>query len=233
MATRLYFPLTTGAPVSPAVDAAWQYISQVVRRALAFSKGTSAILAGTTIGPWTVGQMALDRQYVSEPLAPGTVFAVANTVTMQLMAREFQTTDDVDRGFLGVRIVSQDGATVRATVLPVANYGSIGEFIAISAMRNKTFASGAALAAGYTTVVGDRLVIEIGYSNAATGLTPNAAAKYGENAADLPVNETQQTDGAGWIEFSNTFTLATLATARVGARIARTPLFPHIRQSGG
>lgn len=210
MATRWWFPLTTAAEVSPAFDAAWTFTTDTdtVRRKLAFTKAASAITAGGQIGAWTPGLIALSRQYVSAPLEAGIVFTSGvTTVTMQLMCREVGTGSNIDRSHLGVRIVSEDGVTVRATLLVVANYFANVEFGNLASQRNATFADGDTVGASYTTVDGDRLVVEIGFTDTA-GTTPAGNSKYGENATDLPVDETQVTDGAGWIEFSNTITLS-------------------------
>ena len=205
MVTRLYFPGTEPSAVNPAFDAGWEDNTEGVRRRLEDVKGADAIAAGSTITLLEdVVRDELDRQYVSDPMDAGNVFTSAvTTVQMQLMVREFAVTDNVDRGILGVRIVSEDGLTVRATLLAVANYGPTLEFINNATMRNKTFADGDTVTATYTTVAGDRIVVEVGYSSSVANATPQAAAKYGQNAADLPVNETQTADGAGWIEFSN------------------------------
>lgn len=209
MATRFWFPLTTAAEVSPAFDAAWTFTSDpdTVRRKLAIAKGVSAITAGGQIGAWTPGQIALSRQYVSAPLEEGIVFSSGvTTVAMQLMCREVGTGSNIDRSYLGVRIVSEDGVTVQTTLLVVANYFANVEFGNLASQRNATFADGDTVSASYTTVAGDRLVVEIGFTDT-IGTTPAGNSKYGENATDLPVDETQVTDGAGWIEFSNTIAL--------------------------
>ena len=143
----------------------------------------------------------------------GITFTLAiTTYSMQLMAREFATADNVDRGILGARIVNRAGDTVQATLLVVGPKGVTAEFINNATMRNKTFAQGGTVTATYTTVQGDRLVVEIGYqTSTGASTTPQAAAKYGQNATDLPVNETQTTNGAGWIEFSNDITFEAVA----------------------
>jgi hypothetical protein len=202
MATRFYFPASTAADVSPSVDAGWNYVSEAVRRELVKYKGASAITVGTRIGIWTAGNYALDRQYVSNPIAAQTI---SGTFKMQLMTREYNAANDVVAILLCVKVVSGDGNTVRGTLLSLNNYGSILEFINAASHRNKTGADGDAL----TQVVaqdGDRIVVEIGYTDA-FGTDPEANAKWGENATDLPENETQTTNGAGWVEFSGSVRL--------------------------
>ncbi len=216
MATRLYFPAVTAAAVSPAFDTGgWGYTSEALRRKLANTKGSSAITIGSQIGPWTAGvsQYALDRQYVSTRMDAGVVWkgvAPLTTVSMQLMCREYALSDNVSNLSTVIKVFSEDGLTER-WLWKQCSYGAGNEMINNVTHQNKggNHVGGQqnGSAVDYTTVLGDRLVVEIGYTDTA-GTTPEASAKWGENATDLPVNETQTTDGAGWIEFSNTITFA-------------------------
>jgi hypothetical protein len=209
MPTRFSFDAASSPvpDVTTSFSASWNTTTDAVRRRLCLPKSTSAITTGATIS-WTAGQKGLDRQYVSDPLDAGAVFTSGSTtVQMQLMTREFATTDNVNLSQLGIRVFDLAGTTLRATLLAVGNYFANAEFINNATCRNCTFANGDTVTASYTTVLDDRLVVEVGYSDS-SGTTPQAAAKWGENATDLPINETQTTDGAGWIEFSNTIALA-------------------------
>lgn len=211
MATRLYFPATEASPVNPAIDAGWDDIGGLLRRKLADTKGSSAITIGSTISITedTLND-AIDRQYVSTRMNAGIVFtATTHTVSMQLMVREYATTDNVDMAITCIKIVSEDGNTVRATIKAIGGGFLTLEFINNVSHRNHTVANAYTLDASYTTVLGDRICVEIGYrSSTGANTTPQASAKWGENVTDLPVNNTQTTDGAGWIEFSNTITFA-------------------------
>ena len=224
MATRLYFPLSNDAAVIPAFMA-WTDSSQGVSRFMANVKGTDTITVGQTVNlSGTGGDLDLDRQYVSTRMASGAVFTSGvTTFSMQLMTREYDVLDVVDQGIIGIRIMSEDGATTQATLKALGSYGPTSTFINNATHRNKEYAAGITVGATYTTVFGDRLVVEIGYSNSLIGTTPQASAKWGQNATDLPANETQTTDGAGWIEFSNTITF-------VGEVLAPTR---QLLQSGG
>jgi len=209
-ATRLYFPLSDGAAITPGQDAAWDDVGQFVRRKLQDVKGADAITFGTLINiTEDTGNQGLDRQYVSTRMDSGIIFtSVTTTVRAVAMMRENALSDDVNQCILGIRIVSDDGGTVRATLFTVANRGPVAEFAAAAAGRNKQCADGDLVGAIYTTVLGDRLVVEVGYQTDGLETSPQAQAKYGQNATDCAENETNTTDCAGWIEFSNTITFA-------------------------
>lgn len=199
MATRFYFPLDTAAPVTPSFDGGWNHTAEAVRRKLEKTKGNSTITIGTRIGSWFTPP-ALDRQYISDPISAQTI---SGTFKMQLMTREYATADNVDQGWLKLYVVNNDGSSITGTLLSLGNYGTTGEFISNASHRNKIYADGDSLTS-VTSNSGDRLVIEIGFKNSGAGTSPEASAKWGENATDLPENDTQTTNGAGWIEFSGT-----------------------------
>ena len=216
MATRLYFPVTDAAAVSPDFQSGWNGVTgQGVRRLLQDTKGADAITAGTTISlASAAGSVALDRQYVSDPIDSGVNFG-GMAVTMQLMTRELAATDNVDRLMTAMKAVSRDGTVTQFTLFTVSNNGGTAEFIANASHRNKSGFTGQIIAGNPTTSQGDRLVVEVGYSNSTNGTTPNASAKYGQNATDLPINETATANGAGWIEFSGTIAFEAGAARRL------------------
>lgn len=211
MASRFYFPASTSADVSPAFDAGWSNTSQGVRRRLVLQKGTSSIADGTTSNlPGAANRQRLDRQYVSDPIAAQTI---TGTLKMQLLVRESNADDNVDQLFLSVRVVSNDGSSFRGTLLSLGNYGPTTEYQ--TSQRNKKGADGDSLAS-VSAQDGDRIVVEIGHNNSTAGTSPSATARYGENATDLPEDETTTSDGAGWIEFSNEILLKNPGTLAPG-----------------
>lgn len=211
MATRFNFT-TTAADQSPdfgsaAVGGLWDVTGTAVRRKLTTTatKGTTAITTTATVS-FTAVQTGLIYQGVSEPLAAGSISAGA-TFSGQIMAREFATSDDVDAVACLVKIVSNDGTTEVDCLVDLAFYAGASEFISNATLRNRTIAAAVTVTRAVTINDGDRLVIELGATNTtAVGTTPQAAFKIGENAADLPANNTQTTDGAGWFEISETLT---------------------------
>ncbi len=210
-ASRFYFPASEAADVSPAFDISWTDTDDAVRRKLAITKGSSAIAVGSTVS-FTQTDFALDRQYVSPPMTAQTILG-STVAKMQLMVREFDAADNVDYVIVSLSVVSNDGTTLKHNLLNFAGYGTVGtEFINNATCRNSicitnswTFGGNGSSGGGdYVIDDGDRLVLEVGYGlNTSLGTTPQAAAKWGENATDLPEDDSQTTDGAGWLEFSN------------------------------
>jgi hypothetical protein len=173
MPTRFYFPASTAADVSPVFTGPWDNTASAGRYKLAQTKGSSAITTGSTISAPSGGNGGLDRQYISDPMSAGITFTSGSTtVKGQLMTREYNNGDNLDRLIMLVKIVSQDGNTLRATVWNKNIYGTAEEFINNATHRNNTIANLDVATASYTTVQGET------------------------------------TDGAGWIEFSNTITFS-------------------------
>jgi len=205
MATRFYFDRANPAAVSPAIDAGWDYIDEFVRRRLRYPKeGILAPNVGSLIGSWsnTAGTKALDRQHVSDPIGAQTI---SGTVKMQLQVAEQNVVDNVDQIILSIRVFSGDGSTLRGTLLSIGSYGPTSEFNVTQ--RNKTGADGDTLSS-LAVENGDRLVVEVGYSNSTTADGPNAQARWGDNATDCPEDETTTATRAGWVEFSQDITFA-------------------------
>lgn len=227
-AARLYFPASTAAAVSPAFNGFWSSTTGAVRRELAITKGTSAIAAGSTISFGAATDFVLDRQYVSPPMKAQTIVG-STTIKMQLMTREYDLADNVDYVITSVRVFSNDGTTEKANLLNFAGYGTVGnEFINNATHRNCVAINGTwdistngdYGGGDYVVDEGDRLVVDIGYGiNSGSGTTPQASAKWGENASDLPEDDTQTTDGAPWIEFSQSilFQAGSGGTVQTGA----------------
>lgn len=223
MATRFYFPsaVTQDITVNPAPSSSdWGSTSGFQRRKLNTSKigeafGNSA--AGTlpnTAGTAAAGANALCRQYVSAPLAAQTISTSA-TLSSQCMVREANASHNIDAARVSVYVVTGDGSAVRGVLLSAGQYGTTGnEWSAggSTASRNcKVILGGTAVQNTISVQDGDCLVFEIGpYTSVGGTGTPNGTVRVGDNnTADLPVNDTQTTDGAGWFEISSNLTFST------------------------
>lgn len=199
MATRLYFPKSLAANVSPAFHVDWYKTSGAIRRTLATSKVLyndsvgGDLLDGSPLG------ITLLAQYISLPLLGDQT--VSGTVKMYTMCYEANAAD-AHSNRLGIRIFSNDGLTQRGICLAVANYSPGTEFMDVTA-RNKISADGDTLTS-INALDGDKIVLEIGV-NTGSGASPQGAYLFNCKSAqsDLPENETEvDTNLNPWIEFS-------------------------------
>lgn len=197
----LFFRNNDTPTISPVFSGTWQNSTQAVRRMMSVDKNKDAITTGTTIDIGAAaGANALDRQYVTPGLAQGQF--INGFVSGQLMVREEVLDNDfVDRVLMCMKLVSNDGQTIRGTLLNLGLWSSQVEFLNSVTCRNKTINTGTALNP-LTALEGDRIVIEIGYGVSVASVIPKAGAKWGAAAPLLPVEELQTTDGAGWIQIS-------------------------------
>jgi hypothetical protein len=206
MATRLYFS-NFRASVAPAFSGAWSGTALASRYILNPFKDAMAVTVGSTIDLNALAnRFELDRQYISPGLNGNQT--ISGLCSGQIMVREFATTDDVNQVRVCAKVVSNNGATVRGTLLNFANYGPTLEFINNASLRNKTIVSGNGnVSVGTINALdGDRIVVELGYNATAGGTTPQAAAGYGGGgrfAADLPIDETTTTSMAGWFDLGS------------------------------
>lgn len=200
MATRFYLPSSGAAPVSPAYDAAWEQTGEADRVALGFldNDGTTALTDKTVTVPITTSQQILSRQFVSTPLhainISGTVSCVLRGLESALTANAFPA--------IGVRVVSNDGATVRGTLLTVQSTGGV-EYVTTAATRLLGNRLSTLEVTPVTSVQGDRLVIEIGVDAQAPEAATTATQRFGNNAAsDFAFTSALTTDLNPWVEFS-------------------------------
>ena len=192
MSTRLYFDSTNTPPVSPAYAADWDATNEAVRRKLLAAKTTDITNGGNII---VTDGVILGMQFVSDPLSAQTI---SGTVKCQMLVRDPDGSVQVTSRLL-IKVVSNDGSSVRGTLLEIGDY-SAGTFFNTFPTRNKTFADGDALSS-VDASAGDRLVIELGCNN------PNGdEVRFSFGASiplsDLPENETTTTNLAPWIELS-------------------------------
>ena len=198
--TRVYFSAAGSAAVSPSFDS-WSETDSSLRRPILTAKSASESLATGTQVAWTAGNTQLDRQYVSPPMEGGISFASV-TIKLQLQCQE-STALDHSRPRMSAKIVSQDGSTLKQTLLTIANYGTNSDYNSLQ-LTNIKFADGDSLTGSYITASGDRLVIEIGHSDT-SGLAPKAQCRYGapSGTSDLGENNSDTGSLVPWAEFSN------------------------------
>lgn len=180
---KIYLPSTGAAAVSPDFDAAWEETGDAVRLAMVVTKIASAMTT-KTITAVALAQDLLFLQYVSGTLAAQ---LLAGPISIQMRTAEaLGTANAVCR--MALKVVSEDGATVRATLLAHADYGSGTEWN--TSLRNQIFAFQDQITA-YTCILGDRLLLELGCNHAAA-LVGIDVSHGDDNANDL--TENQETD---------------------------------------
>jgi len=147
-------------------------------------------------------------------MAAGNVFDTSVTYKAYAQGLESSSGDNL-RSRIGIRIVSRDGSTVRHTIKAIADYSSGTEWS--TSLRSKAFLDGDAGTGSYTTVAGDRLVVEFGHRDAA-GSSISGSSRWGSTATggDVPENETTtSTNVRPWFECSLGLTIETAQVTQV------------------
>lgn len=233
MATRLYGRENGTAPGTPAVDGGWESSASPFARSPAYTSTDSGDTLTTVSGfGSTSGQDRCHRQWISLPMSAGLVFNTSVTYKAYAQVLESAANDNI-RSRLCVRILSEDLSTVRHTVLAIADYSTAAEWN--TALRNKAFADGDAGTGSYTTVAGDRLVLEWGH-NDSSGVSISGSSRWGSaGTADLGENETStSTSERPWFETSLnlTFVGAALASSVTAAVTTGAALTTQITLEG-
>lgn len=202
MATRLYFPTVTAAPVSPAFDASWTDTEDALRRKLEpIPTNSNTNVVNLNVDETSASSInSLGGQYVSS----NTMLAGTINGTVSIAFGSYQVSGSPDSFFrVVVKVVSSDGLTVRG-VLFSGTHGSENH----TSLQTRVFNAQAV-----TPVVasaGDRLVVEIGQHFAnSTSVNQTAGLAVGDPIAgnsgvDLPLSDgiaTQSTDRP-WVELS-------------------------------
>jgi hypothetical protein len=210
MATRYKFTDSTTAPaVSPATQAYSHSNPTNLRRQLLTTD--SSALATTAYTPDAADHLvagdSLHRQYVSNPMAASITFTSGDTIKWALQCLEAHTNNNLNLAIF-VSIVSEDGNTVRRTLLAKTE-----EPTELATSLTNRFHSTTQTGATYTTVAGDRLVVEIsveGTPASAGGVQGhNASIRWGGAGAGGFLGENDTDTGTTlnpWIEFVPTIT---------------------------
>ena len=221
MATRFRYTATTTSPsVSPAFQSYTH--AMTLRRNLVLTD--SSTLTNVALTPDAVDHIAPGAtgfvQFVSAPLGANT-FTIGDAFKQAIQALEASAPNNLQvQVFIG--LVSNDGtsalATLRSKVLEGAEIATT--------LRNTFFSS--TLSGGYTTVGGERLVIELSLSGTPTpggGVDGhNGTLRFGGSGTggDLPENDTETgTTFNPWIEFANTILFPAASTGGGGGKRKR------------
>jgi hypothetical protein len=220
VATRFRLTADTTAPaVSPALQSYTHNAPSTVRRQLLTSDASA--LATFAYAPDGADHIAagdaLLGQFVSDPMVSGIAFTSADVIKFAVQCLEANAGNNVAlQCWAGV--YSEDGTTLRRELR-----AKISEGTEMATTLTNRFLSTTQGGATYTTVAGDRLVVEfsaVGTPVASGGVQGhNASIRLGGDGAggDAPENDTDTgTTINGWIEFVPTITF--LATAVSGRR---------------
>ena len=202
--TRFYLPSSGAADVSPpfTLQASWDEVDNADRLKTVTTRIASAMTDKSEAKATTANFRQLVRQYVSSPLGAQTI-ASTTTVKGTIRTLESAANDNVDKVSLKLLVVSNDGQTLRCTLLGLADYGPTNEWaLSLTARR---IADGDTISAACSITAGDRVVIEIGFNNTTAGTTITGTENFGDNSAtDLPDNETATAADNPFLELSQT-----------------------------
>lgn len=223
--TRLYFSSTNGTrPVSVTADSSWEDTATALLAKASVTKQNTAIPGNSQVVTKNSSANPGDvmwSQHVTDPLDVAQVIAGAFSAVIR--CNESATTAD---GFMQVviRVVSNDGATVRGTLYSGQTFTTVsattsdpnGEMGAGSA--NTRILSGITMGS-VSAQANDRLVIEWGARScvATTGVT--FFARFGDPTAtgDHALTAAVTTDLVPWLEFDSTITFGTPVTPATSA----------------
>lgn len=193
-------------PTNPATifDPAWEQTGEAVRTVIIPQRLYNTPTSAGNIGPFTVPvtttQDILARQYHTMPL-PSQILE-AGTFSLVIRVFENANTNNVTLAY-GVRVMSGDGQTTRATLVAVTATGTEFPLSASAATRIVN----AAAFSRTTILAGDRIVVELG--GRATGPTAAGSFTIRHRAIspwateDFALTAGLTADLNSWLEFSN------------------------------
>jgi hypothetical protein len=204
VATRFYLPAwgaATASPVSPAFDAGWEKTGGVAPQRVrmnTYPLGTAITAAAFVVNGVNLSD-TLFFQYVSPPL---TVQTISGTVKGMIGVRETNLTDNYNPAFVA-RVVSNDGATFRGTLLSVFGGGTEFPITTDSTVKFPAgWTSPGTTLSSVAAQEGDRIVVDLGLTETSTSVA-NARIEVGDPNTLADYSETEGgTGGRPWIEFS-------------------------------
>ena len=231
MATRFYFDNAAFSTITPAVASVWDYsISNFRRCKLEIARDDHGIMETISLdgNADTADTDYCYVQAISDPIAAQTI---SYTQALDFQMRGSEEDARCNQVFsITVRVLSNDGTTVRGTLLALTRDGTE---LAIGTLTNRGW-SGTGTVADVEAQQNDRIVIEVGTggnpSTGAGGDSHDADIRIGRYPADdLPVNDSGTDDYKPWFQFANTITwpaggvsVTPAAASAVGSVVAPT-----------
>lgn len=206
--TRFYLPSSGAAAVSPpfTLESSWDETDNADRLRCVTAKTSSAMTNKAEGKANTANTRQLVRQYVSDPLDGNQTISSSTSVKGTIRVLESAANDNLDKVSLKLIVVSNDGQTLRGTLLAKGDFGPTNEWA--TSLTNRRIADGDTVAGAVNALDGDRIVIEIGFNNTTTGTSITGTMNFGDNSAsDLGDNETGTAADNPFLELSQTLTL--------------------------
>lgn len=215
MPTTFYFSSVRQPPpeISPAystisgsaVNTCWSGIQSASRWMMNVEKGGSPLVDDSMISTpgIAVGYRQLLRQYISPPLFGAQTINGFYSGFLQIA--ESAANDNANRLMMCLKIVSNNGTTIRGTGVGVSGWWSTKEFSVSPVYESRCFASGTQRSLSSVNALdGDRIVIEIGYSTSVAGVSIACGARWGELGPSISgQGESMVASAAGWLTLSN------------------------------
>jgi hypothetical protein len=231
MATIFHLNSDTAPAVSPAIQSgALTHTDEAITPKRKLQVTDTSALSTRAYTPdaadHLVAGTALLGQFVSDPMDASIVFTNGAAIVFAVQCLEANAGNNVAMR-LWAGIMSQDGTTLQRELRAVISEGT--ELATTLTGRHlSTVQSGA----NYTTVSGDRVVVEFsvtGTPSAAVGIQGhNASLRIGGNGAGGDVTADDLDTGTtknGWVSFAPTITFLATATSLPPRRQDRSPHF--------
>jgi hypothetical protein len=219
MATRFRLENNEGGTIIPAVGGTYTHERSAAPASLTVS-ALSTFVESKAYSPdgsdhLVSGDSRISR-FIGEPMDAGIGFVTSDTVKYAVQCFESNANNNLFLQ-LAVHVISQDGNTLRSTIRGKVSDGTE------MATTHTSRTSSHNLDANYTTVSGDRLLVEIsgaGLPSASGGVQGhNWGLRIGSGGAsgDLLENDAQtDIELNPWIEFSRTITFLVIADDFMG-----------------
>lgn len=186
MATKIYLPSGGAAPsgITPSFDGGWTTTGSAVRYPCHIAKQSTSITTINVNDASNAQRDILVGQWISRLLTAGQTITGAQAISIQARCAEVNAASNM---FLTWKVFVVNGTTIQKTL--IAKRADATEVN--TSLQNRTD-SATSTAGNYTTVTGDRIVIEIGLSGDPTSSNDhNSSISIGDNAAsDLASNDT-------------------------------------------
>ncbi len=187
-------------PISPTPDAGWEDTSQFFRALCKKQQRSLGSLQSDFIDLDNTNKDILFAQFISDKLSAGQIITGSQIISAQCLVSE---TDPKNNMFftIGIRVIAANGITIQKTILNV-NRG-VTEADPFAIVNRSIFVN--ASATNYTTVSGDRLVIEMGMGGDPNnvGGVHDSIMIFGDVGSPLPQDESS-TSGYPWVQLTDT-----------------------------